>query len=275
MQDNQIDVLIFFDESGKKDKPNLMGALSIPTNIYNLPPFEEIKPIIESTEIHWKKYNGDMKERKIITKMIKTLLDFHSFAKINIINYDQSIVQKKSRYFNDIDENIYDSTIYMKFPERIIYGLIRHFGQLSNVNVEIIIEEASEYKAENVKLKERLPQLLNIQSIYRGEHYKIVKSRYAPKRTEVGLELTDILLGMIRTIVKNPEYESRKNKAKINLVMELLKDIRFIDLLTNVRFYEWTNSQQLTEIKFSDYLHLFMSKNYFVHSHSERFEEKI
>ena len=48
MQDNQIDVLIFFDESGKRDKPNLMGALSIPTNIYNLPPFEEIKPVIEN-----------------------------------------------------------------------------------------------------------------------------------------------------------------------------------------------------------------------------------
>ncbi len=33
---------IFYDESGKnQDRPHLMGALSIPNNIYSLPIFED------------------------------------------------------------------------------------------------------------------------------------------------------------------------------------------------------------------------------------------
>ncbi|KYD23169.1 DUF3800 domain-containing protein [Caldibacillus debilis] len=265
MDEKQIDILIFFDESGKKQKPNLMGAVSIPNNIYKLPEFETLKSIIEGSEIHWKKYNGDHRETQAISQMIKTILKFQGFIKVNVINYDQSIIQEKSRHFTDIDKDIYESTIYKKFPERIIYGLIRHFGKLSDVNVEIIIEEATEYKNEHVNLKERLPEMLNIHSIYRGEHYKVVNSRYAPKKTEVGIELTDILLGMIRTILINPDFSGRKNTAKINLIMKLLKDPRFESLLSNIRYYEWTNSQKLTEIKFNDYLRLFMSKNYFVY----------
>lgn len=264
MKENQEDILIFFDESGKKDKPNLMGALSISNNIYSLPIFEEIKHIIKTTEIHWKQYSGDRRKRKIIIKMIKTLLDFTIDTKINVIHYEQSIIEKKANFYKNVDEDLYDSTIYMKLPERLIYGLIRHYGKLSNINVGIIIEEATEYKKTNVMLKERLPKLLNIQSVYRGEHYKIISSRYASKGEEVGIELTDILLGMIRTIVKNPDCTSRKNKAQIEILMELLNDKRFIDLLKNVRFYEWSNSQQLTEVNFSNYLHLFMSKNYFI-----------
>ena len=210
MDEKQIDILIFFDESGKKDKPNLRGAISIPNNIYKLPPFETLKSIIESTEIHWKKYNGDHRQTQAIRQMIKTISDFQDFIKVNVINYDQSIIQQKSRHFTDIDKDIYESTIYKKIPERIIYGLIRHFGKMSVVNVEIIIEEANEYKSEHVNLKERLPEMLNIHSIYRGEHYKVVNSRYAPKKTEVGIELIDVLLGMIRTIINNPDFSSEK-----------------------------------------------------------------
>ncbi|MEC2074277.1 hypothetical protein [Alkalihalophilus marmarensis] len=258
-----VDLSIFFDESGKKqDKPHLMGALSIPNNIYSLPTLEELKPVISEKEIHWKNYDGDSKERRIITKIIKTILDHHQFVKMNIIYYDQSIIEEKSKNFKDVDENLCDSTIYMKLPERIVYGLIRNYGRLSSINAQIIIEEATEYKKPNVNLKEQLPKQLNIQAIYRGENFKIIHSRYASKGTEVGLESTDILLGMVRTIVTNPSYTSRKKKAQIRLIMTLLKDERFFSFLKQIKYYEWSSSHQLTEVSFINYLQLFMSTNY-------------
>lgn len=257
------DLSIFFDESGKnQDKPHLMGALSIPNNIYSLPTFEDLKPVISTKEIHWKHYDGDSTERKIITKIIKTLLDHYQFVKMNVIYYDQSIIEEKSKSFKDVDENLGDSTIYMKLPERIVYGLIRNYGKLSSINAEIIIEEATEYKKANVNLKEQLPKQLNIQAIYRGENFKIIHSRYAAKGIEVGLESTDILLGIVRTIVTNPSFTSRKKKAQIRLVMNLLKDQRFFNFMQQIKYYEWSNSHQLTEISFINYLQLFMSTNY-------------
>lgn len=262
-RDFMADLSIFFDESGKnQDKPHLMGALSIPNNIYSLPTFENLKSIISKKEIHWKNFDGDSKERMIITKIIKTMLDHYQFVKMNVIYYDQSLIEEKSKNFKDVDDNLCDSTIYMKLPERIVYGLIRNYGRLSSINAQIIIEEATEYKKANVNLKEQLPKQLNIQAIYRGENYKIKQSRYASKGIEVGLETTDILLGIVRTIVTNPDASSRKKKAQIRLIMNLLKDERFFSFLQQIKYYEWSNSHQLTEISFNNYLQLFISTNY-------------
>ncbi|MHA6252747.1 DUF3800 domain-containing protein [Oceanobacillus sp. CAU 1775] len=257
------DLSIFFDESGKnKDKPHIMGALSIPNNIYSVTTFEDLRPIIKNKEIHWKAYSGDSTTRKIIIKIVKTLLDHYQFVKMNIINYDQSIIEQKANNFKDVDANLSDSTIYMKLPERIIYGLLRHYGRLSNVNAQIIIEEATEYKKPNVMLKEQLIKQLNIQAIYRGESFKITHSYYIPKRVEVGLEVTDIILGMVRTIVTNPDPSSKKKKAQIELVVNLLNDSRFVSFLKSIKYYEWSNTHQLTEIAFFDYLQLFINSNY-------------
>ena len=47
-------------------------------------------------------------------------MDHYRFVKMNIINYDQSIIVEKSKYFKDVDEKLCDSAIYMKLPERIV-----------------------------------------------------------------------------------------------------------------------------------------------------------
>lgn len=254
---------IFFDESGKNsDKPHLMGSLSISQNIYNSTDFNDLYPFIEKKEIHWKRYGGDSVKRIIITNLMTTLLKHFRFIKMNVINYDQSIIMEKSKYFHDVDNRLGDSTIYMKLPERIIYGLLRDYGKLSHIEAEIIIEEATEYKKKNVNLKEQLPRQLNVQAIYRGENFKITSSRYASKGEEVGLELTDIILGMIRTIITNPSRESRKKKAQIELVIQLLQDNRFYKFLQQIRFYEWSSTNRLTEINFDHYLQVFISTNY-------------
>lgn len=213
--DFMVHLSIFFDESGKnRDKPHLMGALSIPDNVYYLPEIENLKPIIEKKDIHWAKYSGDSNKRTAINKIIKTIIKHQAFIKLNIINYDQSVIERKANDFRDVDRTLSESTIYMKLPERIIYGLLRHYGNLSRINARIMIEEATEYKKPNVNLKEQLIKQLNIQAIYRAENFKVTSSHYVPKKAEVGLETTDLILGMVRTILKNPEPISRKNKRK-------------------------------------------------------------
>ncbi|MFD2616129.1 hypothetical protein [Terrilactibacillus laevilacticus] len=103
------------------------------------------------------------------------MLDHYQLVKMNVIYYDQSIIEEKSKNFKDVDKNLCDSTIYMKLPERIVYGLLRNYGKLSSINAQIIIEEAIECE---------------------------------------------------------------------------------------IKYYEWSNSHQLTEVSFNNYLKLFMSTYY-------------
>ncbi|MCI2255605.1 hypothetical protein L2D08_14630 [Domibacillus sp. PGB-M46] len=181
---------------------------------------------------------------------------------MNIINYDQSVIEEKAIGFEDVDPGLVDATVYMKLPERLVYGLLRNYGRLSRIDARIVTEKATEYQKENVNLKEQLPKQLNVQAIYRGQSFKIVESRYASKGLEAGLETTDLFLGMIRTIVTNPPYSGRKKKAQIHMIMNLLKDERFYSFLKRIKYYEWSHSHQLTEIDFSNYLQLFISAHY-------------
>ena len=74
--------------------------------------------------------------------------------------------------------------------------------------------------------------------------------------------MTDILLGIVRTIIKNPPFISRKQKAHIQLITYFLKDTRFYDFMKRLNYYEWTSSRQLTGVDFSNYLELFIVTNY-------------
>lgn len=254
---------LFFDESGKgKNKPNLMGALAIPEKIYRLPAFYDLEQVIVQNRVHWKEYKGDVNTRKIITKIIKTLCDYENVVKMNIFNYDYALMKHRSSSYTDIQPSITDSTIYMKFPERIVYGLLRDYGHLSFINSKFIIEEATEYKREHVRLQEKLPEMLNIQAMYRAQNFKVLKSYYAPKGEEVGLEATDIILGIVRTILTNPPSDTKAKREKSRLIVNLLKDERFYSILTDLGYYEWLSSHELTPIPFSKYLEIFVMDNH-------------
>lgn len=115
------------------------------------------------------------------------MLDHQPFIKMNVINYDQSMIQQQLNFFKNVDGKLGDSTIYMKFPERLIYGPLRNYGRHSSIDTKILIEEATEYKKSNVKLREQLPRQLNMQAIYRGENFKVTHSDYKTKGEAIGL----------------------------------------------------------------------------------------
>ncbi|QQK76873.1 hypothetical protein HUG15_15740 [Salicibibacter cibarius] len=55
---------------------------------------------------------------------------------------------------------------------------------------------------------------------------------------EPGLEITDLVLGMMRTVIKNPMEPTNRENKKIELLMEFLNDDRFLNFIKGVRYFE-------------------------------------
>lgn len=246
--------LIFFDESGKKDQyPILMGALSIPANIYARKEFVDR----QGTRTHWANINPVSK----IKDLINTIAKFEKVVKFNIINYDYTAIENAASKFSaPKDKEFVERTIYAKFPERIFYGLLRNGVKHIEISSEVVIEKATEYEKYVVDLVENN---LNVQSLYRGEHFKVEKCSLKPKGEDVGLEITDLILGIVRTIIKNePQSTSSNQKKRIGIIMTLLKNPDVYRLFsTKIMFFEWTRSNELKERNFNDYLRAFISEN--------------
>ena len=246
--------LIFFDESGKKEQyPILMGALSIPANVYSREEFNEK----QGTRTHWSNISpvGEIK------KLIFLIAKFEKVVKFNIINYDCSAIEKAaSKFLPPKDKEFIERTIYAKFPERIFYGLLRKSVKHIAVTSEIVIEKASEYEKYVIEVVEKQ---LNVQALYRGENFKVNRCLLKSKGEDVGLEITDLILGIVRTIIKNePQSTSRNQKKRIRIIIELLKDENIYSLFsTKIMFFEWTKSNELKEKDFNDYLRAFISEN--------------
>lgn len=250
---------IFFDESGKKDDyPVLMGAISIPKDVYLNSDFLEV----EGMKSHWVDFSrlGNMEQ------LLGLISKYKDVISINVINYNYTTVLREAgRRFEDPKEarEMALNTIYAKFPERIFYGLLRSHPQHIYVHAEVSIEKANEY--ENSIVKRIVEKDLNVQSIYRGENFSVDNVELKGKGCDVGLELTDLILGIMRYIIKNePETKSNRVKKKTAFIIKNLK--RNSDLYSifsnRVSFYEWKNDSALKEIDFNIYLKAFLAQNH-------------
>jgi len=260
MQRPKTEILdVFFDESGKrKNKPNLMGALSVPRQLYLSDPFQELSQRLRDGEIklHWTEYTGYEKLKKDISDVINIISRYNHLLKFFVINYDYSVITNKHGFSRYITEEM----IYTKFPERIIYGLLRRYGRDIFIEANLKIEDSTEYQS--FKLHERLKDQLNVQSLYRGERFTVNESQLVPKGEEIGVELVDILLGMTRAIILNQNNNTKGSINKNNLIIELLKNHNFFTLLKNIRCFEWEDTKDLTEVSFADYLQLFIANHH-------------
>lgn len=249
---------IFFDESGKNEtKPMIMGAISIPEKIYFLAEVQAINKQLQSKNenYHFTKYNGDYGMKNRIIELFKVLSPNFKLMRGNIIKYDNKGYKDK----NDNTE-LFETMVYSKFPERVFYGLLRCKGNLMNIEANIFMEEASEYKDFPKQFKEQL----NIQSLYRGEKFKIINCSMVPKYTEIGVELVDIILGIIRVILNFEDIEtaSKSKRAKIDLVNEILKIPNVYEFFASIKYFEWNKVNSLKEINFKDYLDAYIASNY-------------
>lgn len=256
-------VKIFFDESGKySEKTHLMGAILLPSNLYNLPELQELNEIIRQSDIHWATYRGHGQTRKKIEKIILTVMRHQHLIKMNVISYNQNKIQQDSQRIKEKFTDVVDHTIYTKFPERVVYGLIRKYGSHSFVDADVAIEHDNTYEAKNYDLRRQMFEQLNIQSIYRGENFQLSNVQYMKKQQEYGIELTDLLLGIVRTIIENPAGTSAAKKSKNKLILDLVVQSEgFYSFLNRIKLYEWGQSNDLIDTPFANYLNIFLSEN--------------
>jgi len=254
-----VSLRIFFDESGKrKDKPNLMGGLSIPESLYASDKFIVWNQKLRDHEVkfHWVGYTGDLKVKENITKLMNMVSKHHKLLKFNIISYDYYMLTDSGR-----PESVVSQIVYSKFPEHLIYGLLRRYGRDIHIDARVCIEHSTEYK--DIGLNETIKEQLNVQSIYRGEQFNVSSSSLIPKGQEIGIELTDLLLGFVRTIILNePDSKSKAVSAKNSLIVELLKNREFYSFLESFRLFEWSRSRELHESSFGDYIQVFLSNHH-------------
>ena len=258
------DINIYFDESGKStEKLHLMGAISIPKKFYT--GFETtLNQIIKDTSIHWTDYSGHIPTYNNIKTLLNTVLTYYPLIKMNVISFDINKIEQNSQPIKPHISNVVDRTIYTKFPERVVYGLIRKFGKETFINADVFIEHDHTYEAKEYDLSKEMLHQLNIQSVYRNENFKISNVGYLGKKVSYGIELVDLLLGMVRTIISNDSSRSARKRVKNELIMELInnKESHFLTFIKTVTLFEWNgHSNELIAIPIDKYLDVFISSN--------------
>lgn len=266
------DLAIFFDESGKSraDKVQLMGGLALPYNIYFSKQLDSLHQLNLEYRYHWSEYKGDSKQRNGILKLFRKSSYLAEYAQLNFIRYSSSDLAERALKYN-LDQpfineeskknyNIINKMIYTKLPERIMYGLLRGYSHTSRVTSSIFIEHANEY--ETFGLAESMLKQLNIHSLYRGESFVVRECIYRRKGEEIGVDFIDILLGIVRTILENPDPNSRKKKNQLSLIIELLKENVLQPFISQLRLFELKDTNELYEVDVSACVKLFIAKNF-------------
>ncbi|MGN8845211.1 DUF3800 domain-containing protein [Niallia sp. HCP3S3_B10] len=278
---------IFFDESGQdSDKPSTMGGLLIPSSVYKTAEMMELNRRLESRELklHWTEYTGHSGLKDNIIEAIITFSKIARFTRMNVINYNRSTLDWRYKLSGDPASgklekrerqrqlNYATLMVYTKIPERIFYGLLRNFGKDVYIKTDIYIEKEGKY--EKYDLEKRLRENLNTQSLYRAEQFWVTDCQMVSKGEMIGVELVDLLLGIIRLIINNKpippglsleEYSTLKIKGlymKTKLVIELLKIPSFYNFISGIKYFEWDSHKELAEVTFKDYLDLFMANHY-------------
>lgn len=243
---------IFFDESGKKDNPPMiMGAISIPEKIYFLEDIQTINRDLQNNKrkYHFTDYGGDRGMKNRIINLFKVMAPYLHICRANTLQYKKD--KEQGQQFNDM--------VYSKFPERVFYGLLRCKGQLMNINADIFMEDATEYQ----DFPKRFKSQLNAQALYRGESFRIHNCSQVPKFSEIGVELIDIILGVMRVILEFETITKKVEKTpknKVLLVNELLTIPEVYKFFESIKYFEWNSTQALKEINFKNYLDAYIAE---------------
>lgn len=262
MARNRFSVNIFFDESEKQsEKIHLMGAVLVPEKIYECEELQRLNDVIRGADVHWADYSGHRSMRERIKRLILTAMKYQRHMKMNVISYNQNKIESDAKGVQKWFPNVVDQTIYTKFPERVVYGLIRKYGQHTLLDVSVFIEHDNTYQAKEYDLSRQMFEQLNVQSIYRGESFQLSRVDYLKKQQEYGIELTDLLLGIVRTVLENNDGTSKRKSLKNDLVVELLEDTEFYEFMSRIKLFEWGRTNELIDTPFKNYLDIFLSEH--------------
>jgi len=258
-------VTVFFDESGKIDKQvSLMCGLSLPTDFYTTGKINALNEKLKN-DPNYKLHFTDLgsNDYKNHEEAVSVISNYYRSVRINIVSFIkiQHINEEKRRY-----KNIVDKMIYSKIPERVLYGLLRDYGSFSDIKARLYIEDSGLYR--DFQLDKNIKEQLNTHSIYRNSHFWVEKAKLKAKNEEIGIEIVDTILGMVRNIIENrpvtfkdglPKDKNlwRKKKFIMNMIN---KYPNFYHLLVNIKYFELTGHSSLEQKNLATYLDLFTSQ---------------
>lgn len=274
MNQDMIKYNIFFDESEVKSlrvKMNisLMGCLRMPESLYKTPAIQSLTDQLRerSIKLHFTDYHK--RQFAMYSKVLKEFFGKNGenikYLKFNLIAYS------KDEYINGhtaFDKSSMKDMEYAKIPERVIYGSIRNISKYKPTEARLFIENSTEYT--RIGLNNMLKKQLNVQSLYRNDNFIIKTSLLYPKGKEIGIEITDMILGIISIVIRNGfAVDSTGNVTSKTLFSKkdfIYKHRLLIEpVLENVYYFEMNGLDRLTRRDLIPFWHEFII----------RFEEEL
>ena len=267
MDHDRIKYNIFFDESEVKSLRikmdiSLMGCLRMPESLYKTPAIQALTDQLRdrSIKLHFTDYNNRL--FKMYSKVLKEFFGENGenvkYLKFNLISYS------KDEYINGhtaFDKVSMKDMEYAKIPERVIYGSIRNISKYKPTEARLFIENSTEYT--RIGLHNILKKQLNVQSLYRNDNFVIKTSLLYPKGKEIGIEITDMILGIISIVIRNAvTVDSTGGVISKNLFSKkdfIYKHRVLIEsILKNVYYFEMNGLDRLTKRDLIPFWHEFI-----------------
>ena len=131
------------------------------------------------------------------------------------------------------------SLLYIKIPERLIYGITRRIEKFNKV--DIFIDKSEEYGENKLSLETKLKDQLNAQAVYRGLQYSVDKVKQLDSLNSKSIQITDVIIGIIVFLFEekylNPPQNMDVNRMN-NFLNENLLLQEEVDLLKASYIYK-------------------------------------
>ena len=256
------------DESGKlKNAISLIGSVVVSNNFYYSEKVQKLNKKLINNDVHFHLTAYKKHHLNNYLDLFELFISNKAPLRFNVVSF------KRARFKNHILSNKIDDMIYLKIPERTIYGALRGYSSFTEIEADIYIEHANDYAKR--KLDNAIKMQLNTHSLYKYDHFKILSSQLVYKNKEIGLEFTDSCLGVLRIIIENKDVRtaeiqniSKNLIYKKQLVHELIS--RHRDFFEDIVLFELDDKGTLKRIDMYMYINLFESK---YHKEQEQFNE--
>src|SRR5699024_8659176 len=251
--------------SNKLDQPNggysYYGALGASEHIINdsIKSIEEInKQIKTKNEMHFLEYTSDTNFVKYF-KTLNEIINQDISINIMIVNNEHAkkIADRMAVTMTQLRE-----LLYVKLPERHLYGMVRELKM--GARVQITIDENDEYG--KLELQTKLAEQMNAHSAYRNKGYKINNVRQSSSEMSIPLQIIDTYMGMVIFIIEK-QYKGIYTKGE-NITLKIKFDLIYLFLIHNknldmfqskINLYKWEdNDHEIAKVNLSDYISEFV-----------------
>lgn len=256
---------IYFDESNKIDQFNkkysYYGAYGgFDRSIASI--VKKVRRIYKENsskgELHFTEYTKDTHIKKYF-QVLHTVINEDLRINILIVNNEKALASASKIGLSSQElRNLF----YIKIPERLFYGLTRDLMcEVENkmfVPVKIKIDKNDEY--DKLNLTEKLLEQMNAHSAYRNKNYRVIKVFTQDSRKSIPLQIIDTFLGIVVFLLEKSYLEdSDANIIKSDLIYRfLIEKNNLIRFQKQIRLFEWTGNEELSQINISEFLSSFM-----------------